>query len=235
MAPIPQSPPTTCTQRNKPVPITLSSHSTLALTTTGDGSHAHLLRHTQPRNHAPSSPATLIASPPQVHTNPTTAPRASLSWSLAHPVHTKPACFRPRASAWNEWKPSSSSSCKFTSPLPSHSLLFPFSRPPSLSRYSCFTLSLVFFTDVHAGIVPRSWSNRKQSSIPSVVAGYGNERHGAESRAEREREREGDRGRERETEGEGNERRLRGKGDYTSNILFSFVLSYTDVLVGAVL
>ena len=70
---------------------------------------------------------------------------------------------------------------------------------------------LVLFTDVHTGIVPRSRSNWKQS-IPSVVAVYGNERHGTESGAERERE------------GEGKERRLRGKDD--TQVTFYFLLSF---------
>ena len=99
-------------------------------------------------------------------------------------------------------------------PNSSHSLSLPSPSSSLLYRYSCFTLSLVYFTDVHTGIVPRSWSNRKQSSILSVVAGYGNERYGAESRAKREGE----------TGGEEKKRRLRRKDD--TQVTLCFLLSF---------
>ena len=69
------------------------------------------------RNHAPTSPATRTASPPHVHASPTTAPRVSLSRSLARPLHTNQHVSDQGKRVWNEWKPSPSSSRKFSSPL----------------------------------------------------------------------------------------------------------------------
>ena len=94
-------------------------------------------------------------------------------------------------------------------PCSSHSLSLYSLVPLVISFLVFYPLSFVFFTDVHTGIVPRSWSNRKQSLTPSVVAGYGNER---------------------EREGEGKVRRLRRKGDTQVTFYFSFVLSYTDCM-----
>ena len=204
----PQSPRTSPGQRNKPLPITIISHIQPFLPSPREMDRITIFSDT--RNHASPS-INLAVPPPHVHASPTTAPRVSLSRSLAHPLHTKQHASDQGKRACNECKPSPSSSCKFTSPLLlSLCVTSPLSSS-SLSRYSCFILSLVLFTDVHTGIVPRSWSNWKQSSIPSVVAGYGNERHGAESRAERERGR---------WRGKGT--KVKTQGWYTSNILFFF-------------
>ena len=99
--------------------------------------HSTLLAHF---NHA-SSPTTLAASPPHVHSSPTTAPRVSLTRSLAHPLHTKQHASDQGGRAVNEWKPFPSSSRKFTSPLlPSLSVSFPISSSSLPVFYPLFFL-----------------------------------------------------------------------------------------------
>ena len=191
MAIIPQSPPTTSTQLNKLLPITIISHIQPFLPSPREPIFSNTC------NHAPSSPATLTVSSPHVNTSPTTAPRVSLSGTP--------------------------SSCMFRSPL-LLSLSVSFLSSPLVNSLLVF-YPLIFFTNIHTGIVPRSWSNWKQSSIPSVVAGYGNERYGAESRAKREGE----------TGGEEKERRLRRKDDTQVTLCFLLSFHIQIALVGGVL
>ena len=175
----------------------------------GDISHAHPLRHTQPRLFTSHSVPLRLTSTPVPR-----LPHTPHFMEASHTPSTPNSMLQTRASASETNRNHSLLLVCSGLPCSSHSLSLSSLSSSSLSRYLCFTLSLVYFTDVHTGIVPRSWSNRKQSSIPSVVAGYGNERYGAESRAKREGE----------TEGEGKERRLRRKDD--TQVTLCFLLSF---------
>ena len=157
-------------------------------------------------NHA-SSPTTLAASSPQVHTSPTTAPRASLSRSPPPPHQT--VCLRPgQARVWNEWKPSPSFSCMFTSPL----LL---SLSVSFLSLVPLVISFLVFYPLSCSLY---WSTYRHSStlmikLEAIIDSI---------RCCRVWQWEG--------EGEGKVRRLRRKGDTQVTFYFSFVLSYTDCM-----
>ena len=75
----------------------------------------------------------------------------------AHPLHTKQYASDQgkRASETNGNHPLLSLVCSLL-PCSSHSLSLSSLSSPSLSHSSCFTLSLVLFTEVRTGIVPRS-------------------------------------------------------------------------------
>ena len=157
MPPTPQSPPTTSRQRLPYHPH--STYSTRALTT-GDVSHAHPLRHTQPR--------TLFISLSHC-----------LSTSRPHRMEASLTPYTPNSMLQTRASASETNGKHSLLLLLLVSLLLPCSSH-SVSLTSLVLLvisllvfySLVFFTDVHTGIVPCSLSNWRQS-IPSVVAGYG--------------------------------------------------------------
>ena len=136
-----QSPRTSPRQRNKPLPITIISHIQPFLPSPREMYRITIFSDT--RNHASSS-INLAVPPPHVHASPTTAPRVSLSRSLAHPLHTKQHASDQGKRACNECKPSPSSSCKFTSPLLLSLCVTSPSRPP---RYLVTRVlsSLLFF------------------------------------------------------------------------------------------
>ena len=67
---------------------------------------------THPHHQLLSLPLHLTGTPV-----PRTAPRVSLSRSLAHPLHTNQHASDQSRRAWNGWKSFPSSSCMFTSPL----------------------------------------------------------------------------------------------------------------------
>ena len=88
------------------------THSTLLTLTTGDVSHYHLLRHTQPRVFINQSRCPSTSRPHQSHDCST-----RLTVQEPRPPPHQPACFRPGRARVKPMETIPSSSRKFTSPL----------------------------------------------------------------------------------------------------------------------
>ena len=147
------------------------------------------------RDHASSS-INLAIPPPHVHTSPTTAPRVSLSRSLAHPVHTKQHASDQGGRVWNQWKPFLLRLVSSPLPCSSHSL--------ALSSLVLLVISLLMFYPLSCFLY---WCTYRHSStlmikleaiIDSISCcrvwqweAWGREQGGeGEGEGERERERE---------------------------------------------
>ena len=203
----PLSPPTTSTRR-----LPYHSHfkySTLALTTTGDVSHA-LLHHAQSCTLFTSHPRCLFTSRlHQFHDCPT-----HLTVEASPIPSTKHASDQGKR-VWNEWKP-----FPFLflyvhfSPAPLTLCLFPLSRPP---RYlvtrvlSSLLFSLLMYIQAYFHAHDQIGSNHRFHQLLQGMTMRGMGQRGGGG---------GGGG----GEGEGKERRLRRKAD--SRVTFSFLLSF---------
>ena len=181
------------------------THSTLLTLTTGDVSHYHLLRHTQPRLFINQSRCPSTSRPHQSHDCST---RLTVQEPRPPPPH-QPACFRPGRARVKPMETIPSSSRKFISPLLLSLSVSFLSLVISLLMFYPLSCSLYWCTYRHSSTL----MIKLEAIIDSISCCRVWQWEG-----------------EGEGEGEGKERRLRRKGDTQVTFYFSFVLSYTDCM-----